>query len=152
MERYIVQQGDDIVSIAQKYGVSIVDLINTNNLENTYFLTPGTEIIIPISKTLLDTYTIKKGDTLYAIAKSYNIEPITLALINGISLSEYIYENQKLLVPKKGINTYITRPNDTLRTVSKDLGISINELLTYNDNIYLLPEQLILYKEKNNYN
>lgn len=95
---------------------------------------------------------MKKGDTLYAIAKSYNIEPITLALINGISLSEYIYENQKLLVPKKGINTYITRPNDTLRTVSKDLGISINELLTYNDNIYLLPEQLILYKEKNNYN
>ena len=34
METYIVKEGDNIATIAKKYNISIVDLINQNNLEN----------------------------------------------------------------------------------------------------------------------
>ena len=75
METYIVKEGDNIATIAKKYNISIVDLINQNNLENVYYLEPGLELIIPEEKAPLGFthYTVKKGDNLYEIAKHYNI-------------------------------------------------------------------------------
>ena len=41
-------------------------------------------------------YTIEKGDSLYSIARRYNINPELLAGLNGLSMQEYIYPGQEL--------------------------------------------------------
>ena len=93
-------------------------------------------------------YTVTKGDTLYKIATTNNINPTLLANLNGINETDYIYPNQVLLIPKSGSILYITNIGDTLNEVAKGFKISEEELLKQNRNIYLQPEQLIVYKYK----
>ena len=50
------------------------------------------------------------------------------------------------MVPKEGVFVYITKEGDTLNLVSDQLGIPRENILLYNENIYLLPEQLIAYR------
>ena len=149
METYIVQEGDNIVSIAKLFNVSIIDLIRENNLDNVYYLTPGTEIKIPVGATPIGFtyYIVKKGDSLYQIASQYGITAQQLAEINGLELNEYIYPNQRLIVPKEGVQVYITQNGDTVQTIIDKLGTNLDEIFIYNPNVYILPEQLIAYRK-----
>ena len=151
METYIVKEGDNIATIAKKYNISIVDLINQNNLENVYYLEPGLELIIPEEKAPLGFthYTVKKGDNLYEIAKRYNISVKDLSELNGLEINEYIYPEQRLLVPEEGVQVYITKDGDTIQTIIDKLGTNREEIFVYNPKIYLLPEQLIAYRKRN---
>ena len=145
---YIVQVGDTIQSIADRFNVRKEDLIKENNLNDIYYLVPGLELIIPTTSkdSAFEYYTVKKGDNLYQIGKKYNLTTEVLANINGLELNEYIFPEQKLLVPKEGVFVYITKNGDTLNLVADELGIPRENILLYNDNIYLLPEQLIAYR------
>ena len=151
MGTYIVKEGDNIATIAKKYNISIVDLINQNNLENVYYLEPGLELIIPEEKAPLGFthYTVKKGDNLYEIAKRYNISVKDLSELNGLEINEYIYPEQRLLVPEEGVQVYITKDGDTIQTIIDKLGTNREEIFVYNPKIYLLPEQLIAYRKRN---
>ena len=151
METYIVKEGGNIATIAKKYNISIVDLINQNNLENVYYLEPGLELIIPEEKAPLGFthYTVKKGDNLYEIAKRYNISVKDLSELNGLEINEYIYPEQRLLVPEEGVQVYITKDGDTIQTIIDKLGTNREEIFVYNPKIYLLPEQLIAYRKRN---
>ena len=57
--------GDTLDSISKKYKVTKKELIRFNKIKYPYILKPGKFIKIPVSK----RYKIKKGDTLYKIAK-----------------------------------------------------------------------------------
>lgn len=152
MKTYIVQNGDNIASIAKMFNVKVADLIKENNLENIYYLIPGLELKIPSNTTnesAFDYYIVKKGDNLYQISRRYGITAETLAELNGLELNEYIFPDQKLLVPKEGVQVYITKEGDTLNLISEQLRIPRDRILLYNENIYLLPEQLIAYKIQN---
>ena len=92
-------------------------------------------------------YTIEKGDNLYAIARKYNINPKLLAAINGIKDNEYIYPGQELMIPKSGYSYYITAEGDTLQGVTNAFRTNMDGMLKYNDTIYLLPEQILVYKD-----
>ena len=92
-------------------------------------------------------YTIESGDNLYAIAKKYNINPKLLAAINGIKDNEYIYPGQELLIPKSGFSYYITGEGDTLNGVADAFRTDLRNLLTFNETIYLLPDQILVYKD-----
>ena len=50
-------------------------------------------------------------------------------------------------IPKKGVQYYITKENDTLKEVSKIFGLKEMDIVKQNETIYLLPEQMIFYKE-----
>ena len=71
-----------------------------------------------------------------------------MAQLNGINIDDYIYPNQVLLVPKAGSILYFTAVGDTLAEIAEGLNISLEELIDQNNNIYLQPEQLIIYKYK----
>lgn len=152
MEKYIVKEGDTLLSIAEAFHVRVIDLITENKLEDIYILTPGMELMIPVDMPLgFTAYTVKKGDSLYAIARELgNITPTQLAEVNGLEINEYIYPNQRLIVPKSGVKVYITKDGDTIRTVAEEIGTSDKNLVVYNPNIYLLPEQLIAYETTKN--
>ncbi len=142
---YTVMPGDTIGSISSKFKTSpeIIEKLN-GNINN---LIPGVTLIIPKRKSeYLDYYIINNGDTLYNIAKRYNIDPNLLAELNGININDYIYPNQTIIVPKRGTKLYITAEGDTLNEIVKGLDANIDKLLEQNNKIYLQKEQLIVYK------
>jgi LysM repeat protein len=46
-QKYVVQAGDTLSDIAEKFGVTVQALIDANKLENPNLLLPGQELIIP---------------------------------------------------------------------------------------------------------
>lgn len=98
------------------------------------------------NNTYFTYYTIEKGDNLYGISRKYNINPKLLAAINGIKDNEYIYPGQELMIPKSGYSYYITGEGDTLMGVTEAFGATWENLLKFNNTIYLLPEQILVYK------
>lgn len=101
---------------------------------------------------ILDTeyytyYTVMAGDTLYSISKKFNVNPRLVSQLNGLKEEEYIYPNQTIIIPKKGIQYYITKDDDTLSLVAKIFNIDEISLLKNNKSIYLLPGQMMFYRE-----
>ena len=92
-------------------------------------------------------YTVKKGDTLYNISLTYNINPYLLAALNGLNIEDYIYKDQQLMIPKSEYSYYITDSGDTLDEVSKIFNVSQKDLLNQNKTIYLMDGQLFVNKK-----
>lgn len=63
-------------------------------------------------------------------------------------MDDYIYPGQTIIIPKKGVQYYITKDEDTLKSASNVFGTSEDNLLKQNKGIYLLPGQMIFYKER----
>ena len=144
-DTYIIKDNDTINGISKKYNTNENILKELNNQELN--IIPGNNLIVPkINNEYFDYYTINKGDTLYKIAKENKINPTLLAELNGLNETDYIYQNQVLLIPKGGTILYITAIGDTLNEIANGLKTNSEELIKQNKNIYLQPEQLIIYK------
>ena len=46
-EIYTVKKGDNLYSLANKYNISLVDLLNINGLDKDNYIYPGQEILVP---------------------------------------------------------------------------------------------------------
>ena len=94
-------------------------------------------------------YKVKSGDNMYTISKEYDINVDDLLTLNGLNKNDYIYPNQEIMVPTGLYNFYITKNNDTIKTILENTNLPIEEIINQNDNIYLVPDQLIIYKKNN---
>ena len=95
---------------------------------------------------IYDNYIIENGDTLYNIGKKYNINPELLALINGLNIDDYIYKNQKILVPKGDYSYYLSKSGDNLKDILTLFNTSYKDFIDYNDKILLEEGQIFAYK------
>jgi len=146
-DTYVIEKNDTINTISSKFDTSPEILYQLNGY--VLDIVPGNTLVVPRNKSnYFDYYTVNKGDTLYKIASDNNIDADLLSQLNGINKSDYIYPNQTLLIPKAGSILYITAVGDTLSEIAKGFNVSIDKLISQNDNIYLQPEQLIVYKYK----
>lgn len=93
---YVVQKGDNLYSIANKYGITIEQLKNANNL-TTNLLQVGQILLIP-GTTNYATYTVEKGDSLWKIANTYGITVEKLKATNNLT-SSLLTVGQELLIP-----------------------------------------------------
>ena len=64
----IVQKGDTLYNIAQKYSIPVTLLMKYNNITDATKVKEGSKIEIP------EIHSVKKGETLYSIAKKYSEE------------------------------------------------------------------------------
>lgn len=82
------------------------------------------------------TYTVKSGDTLWSIAKKYNISVDELKKINNLSTNSLTI-NQVLQLPVDenvtDVFTYTVKPGDTLYSIANKFDISVNELQSINN-------------------
>ena len=94
------------------------------------------------------TYTVQAGDTLYSIARRSGVSLNTLLSINGLSQSSIIFPGQSLTVgqsdgrtvsagymPSKTTSTsgtYTVQAGDTLYSIARRSGVSLNTLLSIN--------------------
>lgn len=146
-DKYLIQQGDNLTSIAKKFNTEENVILEINNIPFPDLIRAGKEIIVPTNKNqYFEYYTIKKGDTLYGIARENNINPDLLALLNGLNSADYIYPNQEILIPKANYSYYVTKEGDTLDIVANRFNQSRESLINNNQTIYLLEGQLLVKK------
>lgn len=144
--KYLIKEGDRIDYLANKFNTTIDKLMEINNIYDYRLFKAGREINVPSDNDYFTTYTVNSGDSLYQIARRYNINPTLLAALNGLNMDDYIYPNQKIIIPKSGYSFYITKEGDTLELVGKKFNRNSKDLLELNKTIYLLPGQLMINK------
>lgn len=145
---YQVMSGDTLKIIADKFNTDIETLRRINSLPFNYDLTINEQIIVPVNNNEpFIYYTIQKGDNMYEIARKYNTDLDTLLKINGLSRNDYIYPGEQIMIPKGNIVTYIVEDSETLKDVSNKLNIDIEKIVKDNENIYLLPNQLLTIRK-----
>ena len=147
---YQVQNGDTLASVASKFGISLDMLSSLNGIMVGSVLNPGDYIVVPrmqVENPYFMEYTVKKGDNIYEISKKYNIDSSQLLRLNGLNDTDIIYPNQIIMIPKNEVRFYITKPDDTLNKVTRELNVSANELARANEIIYLVNDQLLVYKK-----
>ena len=75
-----------------------------------------------------NVYVVKKGDTLYSIAKSFGTTVETIKDANAIT-SNSIYPYQSIIIPLKfNVGEYLVKKGDTLYQIAKKYGMTVNEL------------------------
>lgn len=79
---YVVQKGDTLYAIANRYDITVNDIMKLNNLNSTT-ISIGQELKIP--NTNVTIYTVKKGDTLYSIAKANNTTVTSIKQLNNLT-------------------------------------------------------------------
>ena len=148
---YQVEYGDTIDIVANKTNTTIENIKKINDINNDSDLVVGSLIIVPKeTNRVFENYKIKQGDSIYSIARAYNVDPDTLLMLNGLNKNEYIYPNQEIIVPIKDVSIYVTKPGDTIEGIINNLGIDANALNKQNDKIFVMEDQLIVSKKEEN--
>lgn len=98
---YTVQPGDTLSQIAEKFNISTETIKWANDFDDVDSIAPGDKIkIIPVSGV---AHTVKKGDTVYSIAKYYDTNPqmvVDFPFNNFASTEDFSLEiGQVLVVP-----------------------------------------------------
>ncbi|SFC80710.1 LysM repeat-containing protein [Bacillus sp. OV322] len=80
-----------------------------------------------------NTYTVKKGDSLYQIAKKYHTTSAELKKLNSLK-SDVLKIGQVLKVPVQTapVKTYTVKKGDTLSAISKKVQVSVAALIKIN--------------------
>ena len=146
---YQVEYGDTIDIIANKTNTTRENIKNINGINSDSDLVVGSLVIVPKeSDKLFQTYKVKAGDSIYSIARAYNVDPETLLLLNGLNKSDYIYLNQEITIPIQGVTVYVTKSGDTIEGIINNLGIDANTLNNQNKRIFVMEDQLIVNKKE----
>ncbi len=82
-EKYEVESGDSLSSIAYQFNVSVATILWENNLALTSYLRPGQVLVIPPTTGV--RHTIKKGDSLPKIAARYEAKVEDIIAFNKLS-------------------------------------------------------------------
>ena len=144
--QYTVKAGDTLYSISRKFGVTVDELKNRNNLTSNN-LSIGQLLYIPgIQDVIVDpefgTYIVKAGDTLYSIASKYGIPVEELKTANNLT-SNTLSIGQQLFVPTGDENVvppietdqilYTVKAGDTLYSISRNYNIPVDALINTNN-------------------
>ena len=166
---YTVQKGDSLWSIASRYGISVNDLRKANNLF-TDVLSIGQVLIIPGSSNDEEngvittpsgpstTYTVAKGDSLWSIANKFGVTVQELRDANMLT-TDVLSIGQVLVIPGvsndnnneddkvEEITTYTVQSGDSLWSISKKFGVTVDELKNVNSltsNLLSIGQVLII--------
>lgn len=107
---YRIKPGDTLSQIARKYGVSVQALQRSNKLNGT-FIRAGKDLLIPLSSGSLHyaantfsaggnpvVHRVRSGDTLWGIARRYNVYVKQLARWNSIRTNDLLHLGQNIVV------------------------------------------------------
>lgn len=101
---YIIQPGDTLAAIAYRFGVSLDQLIEINDIENPGAISEGAVLIIPGLEGIdgvLSTEVIPLGEDIFSLSNKYQIPLIDLVRLNKITSTAEFYEGANLIIPIK---------------------------------------------------
>lgn len=144
---YAVQKGDTLWNIAKKFNTTVNDIKRLNSLTNN-ILYVGQILNVPEYYKAEDTnisYIVKKGDTLWAIANQYGTSVNDLKKYNNLgtdslsigqiieipSATSIVTPSEEDIISKE--NLYIVQVGDTLWSISRKFGVSVDDIRTANN-------------------
>ena len=136
-DTYTVQKGDTLYGIANKLGTTVSELKNTNNLTSDT-LSIGQVLKIPNSNNEENsntiTYTVKSGDSLYSIAKNYDVTVDAIKKENNLT-SNLLSIGQILKIPTTSVTetTYVVKSGDNLYGIARKFNTTVDELKRLNN-------------------
>lgn len=158
---HTVVKGDSLWSISRKYGIGVDELADANQLSKSATLRLGQQLNVPanaasvgasVESDAANTYEVKSGDTLGAIARRHGTTAAALRAANNLS-GDYLRVGQKLVIPgnatplsssaapassaapsapRAGAGTYTVVSGDTLGSIARKHGVKLGELATLN--------------------
>ena len=107
---YVVQAGDTLSSIGERFGVEWQDIAATNNIAApAYAIYRGQKLVIPGVQAAPaseqpaggtgQTHTVQAGETLYSIAVQYGVTVQAIMEANNLANANLIYRGQVLAIP-----------------------------------------------------
>ena len=144
MQIYIVKKGDTLYGISNQFGVSVVDLKNLNGLKDNNLQIGQVLKITNNSGTNPDStinYTVKKGDSLYGIARVYKTTVQEIQKLNNLK-SNTLSIGQVLKIPENYVDdsssdlpsfiNYVVKRGDSLYSIAKNYGITVDTIIKDN--------------------
>ncbi len=148
---YTVERGDSLWSIARRFGITVQEIRDANNLTSDT-LSVGQSLIIPgISsdedlednngnETVPNTYTVQSGDSLWSIANRFGITVNDLKTANSLT-SNLLSVGQILVIPIAGSNNptnpsytpYTVKSGDSLWSIANSFGTTVDSIKTLNN-------------------
>lgn len=160
-----VRKGDTLGGIADKYGVSLAAIRTANKIRGT-LIRPGQDLLITAAPTGMsaqaiastasieeraprntsDKHIVRRGDTLWSIARSHGVTMESIANSNGLSTGDTLAVGQVLAI--RGTTTlastepeavgtrsttYVVRRGDTLSRIANKFRVRLADLLGWND-------------------
>ena len=98
---YTIKRGDTLWGISIKYGVTIQNLVNWNNIKNPNLIYTGNTLKIYVNRednNGIIKYVIQRGDNLNRIALKFGTTVRRLVQINGIQNPNLIYAGHVLYI------------------------------------------------------
>jgi len=130
---HIVQAGDTLYSIANRFNTTVANLRAWNNLTSD-ILSIGQRLIVSKETTpQFTTYTVVAGDSLWSIANRFNTTVEELKRINNLT-SNILSIGQQLLIPSTSANYFIYTvvAGDTLWSIASRFNTTTAELQRIN--------------------
>ncbi len=158
--RYTVQQGDTMFFIAQRFSVTLNELIAANpHIADPNVIFPGDVLCVPkvddiqprIPKkcppNFKGRYTVQQGDTMFTIAQQFSVTLDALVQANPhIDDPNVIFPGDVLCVPKiepripeecppNFQGRYTVQEGDTMFTIAQKFSVSVDDLVAANPHI-----------------
>ena len=114
----IAKSGDTLLKISKQYGVPLKELMYKNNLNDATRIIEGKAIVIPLKNKEKDykadnpIYKVVEGDTLYKIARNYNVNLQDIIDLNNLGNNSFLELGQIILLPKGAINKKVIIKKD----------------------------------------
>lgn len=135
---YVVQKGDSLYSIAQKFNTTVDKLKELNNLTSNN-LSIGQVLVIseeqgssPSDDYII--YTVKRGDSLWNIARDFNTTVDAIIDLNNLGTTA-LSVGQTLKIPQKTESslTYTVKSGDSLWKIANSFGVTVDSIIQTNN-------------------
>jgi LysM repeat protein len=151
---YTIKAGDTFYALARMYNTTTAAIIAANPSVNPNALMIGQQICIPKQTTYPpctsgNYYTIRQGDTLYAIAARYNVTYNALVAANPGIMPTNLMVGTVICIPTPtpvtcpgGSKAYTVMAGDTLYSIAARYNITVDAIMRLNPS--LDPNSLLI--------
>ena len=162
IQRHTVQAGETLLGIVAKYGVTVEDVQEANNLSGTQ-IRAGEVLLIPVPLSISENgsdqagatistifyYTVGPGDTLISIAVRFGTNVAAIQEANGIGENDIILPEQVLQIPVSGVPATVLSTSETPPTRTATESAQLYEaprLLGPNDGERIPRAESVLFR------
>ena len=132
---YVVQRGDTLFSLAQRFGVTVQAIMSANGLMASQLMA-GQTITIPAGGAVAGplVHIVQPGETLASIARRYNTTVLAIMSANGLR-THTIWAYRALFIPAVAQETlarHVVLPGETLFAIAQRYGTTVALLMMAN--------------------